>query len=138
MQKDDKQWQLINGNKFFQLQLPMNRRRTESILIDIPTVLLQKLLSLTEPVSHLDLKYQHQLLQQAKLISKNQVAVVAVWHDVNLALKYADTLYFMKEGRTIHKISQNQTITADLLKEVFDVEANIIDMPDGSGKFVSY
>lgn len=98
----------------------------------------EKLLLLDEPVSHLDIKYQHQLLQEAKSLCRKQVAVAAVLHDVNLALKYADKIFFMKGGHIIRTLSKNEPITAELLKEVFDMNAAIFDMPDRQGKFVSY
>ncbi len=98
----------------------------------------EKLLLLDEPVSHLDIKYQHQLLKEAKHLCGKNVAVLAVLHDVNLALKYADRILFMKQGELIKELNKKEAITASLLKEVFDVDAKIFDMPDGTGKFVSY
>jgi iron complex transport system ATP-binding protein len=98
----------------------------------------QKLLLLDEPVSHLDIKYQHQLLKEAKQLCTNNVAVMAVLHDINLALKYADRILFMKDGALVKELNKKEAITASLLKEVFDVDAKIFDMPDGTGKFVSY
>lgn len=98
----------------------------------------QKLLLLDEPVSHLDIKYQHQLLKEAKHLCEKNVAVLAVLHDVNLALKYADRILFMKNGILVKELHKKEAITASLLKEVFDVDAKIFDMPDGTGKFVSY
>ena len=98
----------------------------------------EKLLLLDEPVSHLDIKYQHQLLKEAKQLCANNVAVLAVLHDVNLSLKYADRILFMKEGELVRELTKKDAITASLLKQVFDVDANIFDMPNGNGKFVSY
>ena len=97
-----------------------------------------KLLLLDEPVSHLDIKYQHQLLKEAKSLCQKNVAVVAVLHDINLALKYADKILFMKDGEILQSIAKQEPVTAKLLKQVFDIEVKIFDMPDGSGKFVSF
>ncbi len=98
----------------------------------------QKLLLLDEPVSHLDIKYQHQLLNEAKSLCQKNVAVIAVLHDINLALKYADKIFFMKQGSVIHTLSKEEKITIGLLKDVFDVEANVFNIPGQSGNFVSY
>ena len=98
----------------------------------------EKLLLLDEPVSHLDIKYQHQLLKEAKQLCEKNMAVLAVLHDINLALKYADRILFMKQGALVNELNKKEAITASLLKEVFDVDAKIFDMPDGKGKFVSY
>ena len=97
-----------------------------------------KLLLLDEPVSHLDIKYQHQLLKEAKLLCLKNVGVVAVLHDINLALKYADKILFMKDGEILQSIAKQEPVTAQLLMQVFDIEVKIFDMPDGSGKFVSF
>lgn len=85
-----------------------------------------KVLFLDEPVSHLDVKYQHELLNAAKNLCAKNVTVVAVLHDVNLALRYADTILFMKEGKLIRTLSQSETLSAELIEEVFDVQCNII------------
>ena len=98
----------------------------------------QKLLLLDEPVSHLDIKYQHQLLNEAKNLCQKNVAVIAVLHDINLALKYADKIFFMKQGSVIHSLSKEEKITPRLLKDVFDVEANVFDIPGLTGNFIAY
>ncbi|MES2004148.1 MAG: heme ABC transporter ATP-binding protein [Bacteroidota bacterium] len=97
-----------------------------------------KFLLLDEPVSHLDIKYQHQLLKEAKQLCEQNVAVLAVLHDVNLALKYADRILFMKEGVVVKELARNETLTTGLLKQVFDVDASIFSMPEGNGVFVSF
>jgi iron complex transport system ATP-binding protein len=98
----------------------------------------EKLLLLDEPVSHVDIKYQHQLLALAKETSQQNVAVVAVLHDINLALKYADTIHFMKNAKLIKTLEKNETLEAGLLKEVFDISAAVYPLPDGSGNFVAF
>ena len=97
-----------------------------------------KLLLLDEPVSHLDIKYQHQLLQEAKILCQNHTAVAAVLHDINLALKYADRIVFMKDGQIAHTLPKQEPITAEILKEIFDVDAKIFDIPGENRKFISF
>lgn len=98
----------------------------------------QKLLLLDEPVSHLDIKYQHQILDEAKLLTTKNVGVLAVLHDINLALKYADRILFMKGGRLTHEIKNGSNLSVELLKEVFDVDAWIIRIPDTDQIYVSF
>src|ERR1700730_1352496 len=43
----------------------------------------EKILFLDEPVSHLDVKYQQQLLKVAKGLCDRQVTVIAILHDIN-------------------------------------------------------
>ena len=98
----------------------------------------EKLLLLDEPVSHVGIKYQHQLLALAKETSQQNVAVMAVLHDINLALKYADTIHFMKNAQLIKTLKKQETLEANLLKEVFDISAAVYPLPDGSGNFVAF
>ena len=56
-------------------------------------------LFLDEPVSSLDIRYQHQLLEQVRVLVKEQIVIIAILHDLNLALQYGDRILFLKEGR---------------------------------------
>lgn len=86
----------------------------------------KKILFLDEPVSSLDVKYQHQLLSVAKQLCQNNVTVVAVLHDINLAIKYATSIVFMKQAQICHTLHQTKNITAAIINTVFDVDATII------------
>ena len=55
-------------------------------------------LFLDEPVSSLDIYYQHQLLELARELVREKVVLIAVLHDLNLALQYADRILFLREG----------------------------------------
>lgn len=85
-----------------------------------------KVLFLDEPVSHLDVKYQHQLLQAAKDLCQQHTTVVAVLHDINLALSFADRILFMKEGRIVYDIHELAEVTTEVIKEVFDISSTIL------------
>ena len=58
------------------------------------------LLLLDEPTNHLDIKYQLDLLAIVKNLKIN---VLAVLHDIQLACRYSDYLYLMKEGKSFTK-----------------------------------
>ncbi len=98
----------------------------------------QKYLLLDEPVSHLDIKFQQQLLAIAKSVVNAQTAVVAVLHDINLALKYADRIIFMKEGSVIydHKIMEELPLT--IINEVFGIEASMVSIPNQQRKLIVF
>jgi iron complex transport system ATP-binding protein len=85
-----------------------------------------KILFLDEPVSHLDIKYQHQLLKVAGSLCKKQVTVVAILHDINLALTYADRILFMKDGAMVQELKNMELLSASILKKVFDVDSTIL------------
>jgi iron complex transport system ATP-binding protein len=90
----------------------------------------EKILFLDEPVSHLDVKYQYQLLQTAKNLCNQYTTVIAILHDINLAISFADRILFMKQGRVIHEVGNQSRISTTIIDEVFDVQSTIIQ-PEG-------
>jgi iron complex transport system ATP-binding protein len=89
----------------------------------------EKLLLLDEPVSHLDIKYQHQLLTAAKNLCNQKTTVIAILHDINLAIAYADRILFMKQGRMVHDTTELSEISTEVIRDVFDVPSSIIHPP---------
>ncbi|RYY67453.1 MAG: heme ABC transporter ATP-binding protein [Chitinophagaceae bacterium] len=85
-----------------------------------------KLLFLDEPVSHLDIRFQHRLLQAAKQLADRGNTVVAVLHDINLALRYADRLLFMKDGAVRYDLTLPGSLTPEILSDIFSVQARIL------------
>ncbi len=53
-------------------------------------------------------------------------------HDINLAMQYADRIIFMKDGKIAREGKVPDIITADLIKEVFDIPVDIIANPFGN------
>ncbi|PJJ59618.1 heme ABC transporter ATP-binding protein [Hymenobacter chitinivorans] len=88
-----------------------------------------RVLLLDEPVSSLDLRYQHQLLQIARDFSRQQTIVVAVLHDINLALAYADKLVFIRQGRVHRTLPHPGELDEQTLEEVFGLSMRIIINP---------
>lgn len=85
-----------------------------------------KLLFLDEPVSHLDVKYQHQLLSAAKNLCRQHTAVIAILHDINLSIAYADRILFMKHGSIVYDETDFSRINSDVIHDVFDVSSTIL------------
>ena len=81
----------------------------------------QKLLFLDEPVSHLDVKYQYQLLRIAKECCRHNTTVIAILHDLNLAVSFADSILFMKEGEVLHAVDDALQLTPAMVEETFGV-----------------
>ena len=95
-------------------------------------------LFLDEPVTSLDIHYQHQFLQMAKKLTKENTIVIAVLHDINLAIQYGDNLLFMKEGKLVQKGTPAAIITTDLINDVFNIPVKIIDNPYSKKPIVVY
>jgi len=95
-------------------------------------------LFLDEPVSSLDIRHQHQLLRTARSLVSDTMVLIAILHDLNLALQYADRIFFMKEGRLVAAGVPRDIVTRELVKEVFDVQAHLLDNPYGGARVIVY
>jgi iron complex transport system ATP-binding protein len=85
-----------------------------------------KILMLDEPVSALDLHFQHVLLDHLDAQTKEQGWItIMVLHDLNLAAQYADNLLVLKDGKLIANGHPNDILTPSLVKNVYNVDADI-------------
>jgi iron complex transport system ATP-binding protein len=85
----------------------------------------QACLLLDEPLNNLDIKYQHQLLKELKAAMHEDMIVVAVIHDLNLALQYADTLSAMKEGELVFCKNRIEINEYEWVEDVFGVKVEM-------------
>ncbi len=81
------------------------------------------LLLLDEPTNHLDIRYQLTILS---IIKRLNINVLAVLHDVQMAYKYSDYIYLMKDGKFVYEGKPEEVITEKNIKDVFDVNCRII------------
>lgn len=82
-----------------------------------------KCLILDEPTNHLDIKYQLQFMSIAKGLN---ITIISAIHDLNLAALYCDKLYALKKGKIIDYGSPKNILTKELIKELYDVDSEII------------
>ncbi|WP_057462830.1 ABC transporter ATP-binding protein [Pseudovibrio sp. POLY-S9] len=87
------------------------------------------LLLLDEPTTFLDLAHQIELLELLKRCNEEQqMTIVAVLHDINLAARYAHNLIVMKDGQIEAQGNAAKVITQDIMKSTFGLECYV--MPD--------
>jgi iron complex transport system ATP-binding protein len=91
-----------------------------------PTNEHMRYLFLDEPITSLDVKYQQEFLKIAKGFINENTIVIAIMHELNLAIQFADHLFFLKEGKLIANGVTNNILSADLLEKVFDVKVEMI------------
>ena len=84
-----------------------------------------KFIILDEPTNHLDIGYQIEIMN---IIKKMGVTVLSAIHDMNMAAIYCDKLVIMKKGEVITQGSVEETLTSEMLKDLFNVEAEIHDL----------
>jgi iron complex transport system ATP-binding protein len=83
-----------------------------------------RLLFLDEPTSALDVRHQLELLSIARSLLAENVTVVAVLHDLNLAVEFADHVVLLERGRMAHSGSTRAGLPAELLERVYGVRAH--------------
>jgi iron complex transport system ATP-binding protein len=83
-------------------------------------------LLLDEPTTFLDLKHQ---LAMYKLLTTlaERMLIVAVTHDLNLALRFSDYVIVMEEGRIAAQGNPKQALSPPLIHRVFGVHAELRD-----------
>ncbi len=87
-------------------------------------------LLLDEPTTFLDLAHQVDVLELVeRLHVERGRTVVMVLHDLNLAARYAARLVAMKDGAIAASGTPHEVLTEQLLRDVFDLEARVIDDP---------
>ena len=88
------------------------------------------ILFLDEPTTYLDIAHQLDILQLLRKLNLEQgVTIVMVLHDLNHAIMYSDYLVTIKNGKKHNSGTPEEVITAQTLREVFGVEAEIIRHP---------
>ncbi|WP_449064718.1 ABC transporter ATP-binding protein [Planomonospora algeriensis] len=87
-----------------------------------------RLLILDEPTNHLDLRHQVDLLRLVRTLG---ITVLVTLHDLQLAAAACDRLVVLDDGRLVTDGPVNEVITADLLRVVYRVEAEVDRGHDG-------
>lgn len=99
---------------------------------DTPTAFLD------EPTTYLDLSHSIDVLRLvAQLRTDQGKTIVMVLHDLNLAIRHSDFLVAMSPtGEIYAQGAPAEIITADLLREIFDLEALVVTDPVTGGPMV--
>ncbi|MBE9199277.1 MULTISPECIES: ABC transporter ATP-binding protein [unclassified Nodularia (in: cyanobacteria)] len=91
-----------------------------------------KILLLDEPTTYLDINYQLQLLELLKNLNQQQnLTIVTVLHELNLAARYSSRIALLKQGRLCEVGIPKAVLTPNSIAEVFGVESVIIHTPVG-------
>lgn len=86
----------------------------------------QGLILLDEPTTGMDLLHQYETFRLAKEMTAKGYAVIAVVHDLNLALQYADQVLIMKDGSAFASGAPERVLTEENIKQSFGLTVRII------------
>lgn len=89
-----------------------------------------EILLLDEPTTYLDLAHRVDVLELlAELNETRGRTIVMVLHELNEACRYAHRIVAMREGRVLAEGPPSDVVSAELVRDVFDLEAVIIPDP---------
>lgn len=89
------------------------------------------LLLLDEPTNHLDIAHQRQILDMIrKEVTENQLTVVSVFHDINLAALYCDEILLLESGKVKNYGAPHEVLLEEQIKEVYHTRISIQAHPE--------
>ncbi|MCX4668251.1 ABC transporter ATP-binding protein [Streptomyces sp. NBC_01381] len=95
------------------------------------------LLLLDEPTTYLDIQHQIDVLDLcAELHEEQGRTLVAVLHDLNHAARYATHLIALRDGEVVAEGAPADIVTAELVRDTFGMDCQIIDDPESGTPLV--
>ncbi len=89
-----------------------------------------------EPLAHLDLAHQLDVLDIFRQSAKRGCGVILVLHDLALAAQIADDILILSKGRIAAHGPPATTLTTDIIAQVYDVNVEIAQQSDGSLRII--
>lgn len=96
---------------------------------DAPVILMD------EPLSFLDISHQLQLLELVRTLAQRGKTFVLVLHDLSLALRFADRILLMEQGRIFQTGTPEEILNSGALEQVFAVKVHTTQTPAGKQVF---
>jgi len=86
-----------------------------------------EILILDEPIAHLDLHHQVEILNLLRrLVKEKQISVLMILHDLNFAYGFCDEVVLLRKGRIYKQGDPRQVITKENIKQVYEANIDII------------
>lgn len=95
-----------------------------------------KYLILDEPISHLDIRYQVELMETLRRLNEeDNKTIIIILHDLNLSASYCKEIFLMKDGRVYAEGMVKDVLTEENLKAVYDINFEIHKMKSTDSMF---
>lgn len=89
-----------------------------------------EILIFDEATSHLDINHSIDIFKLAKkLIKEDDLTVIAIIHDLNLAAQFCDRIMVLNNGKKIAIAEPEKIITQNMLADIFNLEAIVQSNP---------
>jgi len=84
------------------------------------------ILLLDEPTSALDPRHQINVMKSVRgIVTEAKMIAVVVLHDLNLALRWADTIVLMDQGRVVASGAPSDVVTPEHLAQTYGIAARV-------------
>lgn len=98
-----------------------------------------KLMLLDEPISHLDIGHQLEMMKMLKQLSEElEIAIVVVLHELNIAMNYCDNLILLEKGKIFSSGEPETVINSESLRKVYGVNGRVIKNEANSNYTIQY
>ncbi|MCT1402995.1 ABC transporter ATP-binding protein [Paenibacillus sp. p3-SID867] len=90
------------------------------------------LLLLDEPTSALDIRHQLEVLELVRKLAKHSgILVILILHDLELAARYSDRIYMLKDGQVFTSGRPEEVFTCTNMERVYGVKMEIVSETHG-------
>ncbi len=88
-----------------------------------------KVLLLDEPTTFLDIRYQLELLEMLRRLSRQTgMTIIMVLHDINQAIQFSDEVVALTDGEAIAQGCPCEVITSDLLERIYGIGLEVVEV----------
>lgn len=90
-----------------------------------------ELLLLDEPTNHLDIAHQKQILDMIRMqVEQNNLTVVSIFHDINLASLYCDELLLLENGEVRAFGLPHEVVLQEQIEQVYQARVTTYPHPE--------
>ena len=95
-----------------------------------------QLLLLDEPTAVLDIGQQEKLMRIVRSLVDDGRTVIAVFHDLNVAMSFADRVVLLQKGSQVAVGAPRETMTAEILSNIYEHKIDVVTVNDDTGPIV--
>ncbi|ABR31159.1 ABC transporter [Thermosipho melanesiensis] len=82
-----------------------------------------------ELAAHLDISHAVQIVEILKKLTKKGKSILSAFHNINIASKYCDYIYALKDGQILFEGAPKDVITIENIKKLYNKDFHIINHP---------
>lgn len=111
----------------------------QRVLIAMALAQQPRLLLLDEPMVHLDVSHQIEVLELVQGLNREEgITVVAVMHDLNLAAMYFDRVVLVNHGQIVASGVPSDVFSPELVQRVFRTTVRVVPHPTAAVPYLVF